>query len=152
MPLHLRPGLDQGQGIHNQPAALQIHSIDTPCPFKSNIPIDSAISTVQTGSSRASSLPGKILFDPSSQKRADKCVPCQGIDRGNFGCTLSFAAKAMKSTSSVLDDMSRDAKSGFGQSTFGSLDFGERDGLLPLNGMRVKKLPGSGGFLVAPMQ
>ena len=152
VPLHLRPGLDQGQGIHNQPAALQIHSIDTPCPFESNIPIDSAISTVQTGSARASSLPGKRLFDPSSQKRADKYVPCQGIDRGSFGCTLSFAAKAMKSTSSVLDNMSRDEKSGFGQSTFGSLEFGERDGLLPLNGMRVKKLPGSGGFLVVDVE
>jgi len=130
--------------MHNQPATLQIQSIDTPCPFESNIPIDSAISTVHTGSTRAPSLPGKRLFDPLSQKRADKFVPCQGVDRGKFGCTLSFAAKAMKSTSLVLGDMSRDEKSGFGQSTFGSLEFGEHDGLLPLNEMRVKKLPGSG--------
>ena len=53
VPLHLRPGLGQGQGIHNQPATF------TPCPFESNIPIDSAISTVQTGSVRASSSPRK---------------------------------------------------------------------------------------------
>ena len=39
VPLHLRPGLDQGQGIQNQPAALRIRPIDTPCPFESNIPI-----------------------------------------------------------------------------------------------------------------
>ena len=151
VPLHLRPGLDQGQGIHNQPATLQIHSIDTPCPFESNIPIDSAISTVHTGSARSSSLPKKRLFDPLSQKRADKYVRCQDIDRGNFR-TLSFTAKVMKSTLSVLDDMSRDEKSGFGQNTFDSLEFGKSDGLLPLNGMRVKKLPGSGGFLVVDVE
>ena len=61
-------------------------------------------------------------------------------------------AKVMKSTSSVLDDMSRDEKSGFGQNTFDSLEFGKSDGLLPLNGMRVKKLPGSGGFLVVDVE
>ena len=54
----------------------------------------------------------------------------------------------MKSTSSVLDVMSRDEKSGFGQNTFHSLEFGVGDGLLPLNGLRVNKLPGNGVFFV----
>ena len=58
----------------------------------------------------------------------------------------------MKSTSSVLDVMSRDEKSGFGQNTFHTLGFGKRDVLLPLNGMRVKKLPGNGGFIVVDVR
>ena len=84
------------------------------------------------------SLPRKSLFDSLSRKPTDEYVRCQGIDRDNFGRTLSFAAKVMKSTSSVLDVMSRDEKSGFGQNTFHSLEFRKHDVLLPLNGMRVK--------------
>ena len=111
---------------------LQFDSIVTPRPFEPAIPNNSANDAIQT------TLPRKSLFDPLSQKTTDEYVCCKGIDRGNFGCMLSFASKVMKSTSSVLDVMSRDEKSGFGQNTFHSLEFRKHDVLLPLNGMRVK--------------
>ena len=46
VPEYLRPCVDQGQGIYNQPAVLQIDSIVTPRPFESAISNNSANVTI----------------------------------------------------------------------------------------------------------
>ena len=48
VPEYLRPCVDQGQGIYNQPTVLQMDSIVTPRPFESAIPNKSANDAIKT--------------------------------------------------------------------------------------------------------
>ncbi|EJK63216.1 hypothetical protein THAOC_16143 [Thalassiosira oceanica] len=89
------------------------------------------------------SLPNKSLF------QSTRAGTCEGITSGSSGPVLSFVAKAQRSSSVMLDEMSWDEASGYGDTSFPSSAFATSECVLaPFNGAVVRRLPGVQGFAI----
>ncbi|EJK60144.1 hypothetical protein THAOC_19553 [Thalassiosira oceanica] len=89
------------------------------------------------------SLPNKSLF------QSTRAGTCEGITSGSSGPVLSFVAKAQRSSSVMLDEMSWDKASGYGETSFPSSAFATSECVLaPFNGAVVRRLPGVQGFAI----